>query len=132
MSIQKHAVLSVIALLAWVVFYLIGIPSNYFLDWNLAEKTLLSLVAAFAIVPLLGFFVILFVGGDYFKVSLWFSFYASVLVFVMDYIVVGLVQGHGMGFLLTHWPLTLGYLYVWVSLPLIGLALRKIVGSRGA
>ena len=126
MNIQKHIILFVITILVWAIFYFMGLPFNYFVDWNLAEKTLLSLVTAFAILPFIGFFVILFLGGDYFKVSIWFAFYASVLIFVMDFIVVGLIEGHGISFLISHWPQTIAYVYVWIPLPLVGIALKKI------
>jgi hypothetical protein len=130
MSIQKHIILFVITILVWAIFYLLGLPSNYFVDWNLAEKILLSLVTAFAIVPFIGFFVILFLGGDYFKISIWFALYASVLIFTMDFIVIGLIKGDGISFLMSHWHLTIAYFYVWISLPLIGIALKKICEKK--
>ena len=125
MNKKRHLILISISFSAWLGYFLLGLPFNYFVDWNVAEKTLLSLISAFAIVPYIAFFVLSFIGADYFKTSIWFSFYASVLVFVLDYIVVGLIQGNGIHFLLSHWPLTLGYFYVWVSIPLVGIALKR-------
>lgn len=130
MNFRRHFILSAITLSAWAGFFLIGLPSDYFVDWSSAEKTLLSLVTAFAVVPCIAFFVLLFLGGDYFKTSIWFAFYASVLVGVLDFIVVGIIQGSGILFLTSHWPQTLGYLYVWISIPLVGTSLNRIAKAR--
>ena len=64
--------------------------------------------------------------------SIWFAFYASVLIFVMDFIVVGLIKGHGISFSISHWPQTIAYVYVWIPLPLVGIALKKICGKNNS
>ncbi len=69
--------------------------------------------------------MVVFFGDDYFKTSLWVAFYCSVELFILDYLVVGLIEGEGIGFLISHWILTIGYVEVWVIMPLIGLALKK-------
>ena len=126
MSIRRHFILLGITFFAWAMYYLLGLPFNYFVDWNVAEKTLLSLISAFAIIPYLAFFVLFFLGSDYLKTSIWFAFYASVLVYILDFIVVGLIEGNGIHFVISHWPQTLGYLYVWISIPLVGSVLERI------
>ena len=126
MTTRKHFILSIITLFAWGLFYLIGSPSNYFVDWDLANKILLSLITMFAIVPFIAFFVLLFIGADYLKTSFWFAFYASFLVAVFDFITIGLLANEGTNFLFSHWPQTIGYFYVWVSIPLVGVALERI------
>ena len=130
MNIKRHFILFTITLSAWAGFFLLGLPFNYFVDWNLAEKTLLSLITAFAIVPYISFFVLLFLGGDYFKTSIWFAFYASVLIGVLDFIVLGMIQGNGIYFVISHWHLTLGYLYVWISIPLVGASIKRITKEQ--
>jgi Na+/melibiose symporter-like transporter len=126
MNLRKHLILLIVTFFCWTGFYLLGLPFNYFVDWNLAEKILLSLVTAFAIVPYIAFFTLLFLGKAYFKTSIWFAFYASVLIFILDFIVIGLVEGIGIHFVISHWVLTLGYFYVWISIPLVGFALKKL------
>ena len=126
MNLRKHLILIAVTLSAWAGFFLLGLPFDYFVDWSLAEKILLTLVTAFAVVPYIALFVLLFLGDDYFKTSIWFAFYASVLVAALDFIVVGIIQGSGIHFLISHWPQTLGYLYVWVSIPLVGASLNRI------
>ena len=125
MTFKKHIVLLVLTFLVWLGFYLLGIPFNYFTDWNLAELILLCLITAFGFLPVIGAFVLIFMNGHYVKTSLWFAFYGSVPLFFYDLILVGIIGGEGFHFLESHWPLTFGYLYVWIILPLTGLALQK-------
>jgi len=51
MTIQRHSALIGVSITAWLAFYLLGLPSNYFVDRDTAEKILLSLITLFAIVP---------------------------------------------------------------------------------
>ena len=130
MNLRNHLILFLVTFFAWTGFYLLGLPFNYFVNWNIAEKILLSLVTAFAVVPYIALFTLLFIGNDYLKTSVWFAFYASVLIFVLDFIVVGLIEGIGIHFVKSHWVQTLGYFYVCVSIPLVGFALNKITEFR--
>ncbi|NNF97876.1 MAG: hypothetical protein HKM93_00715 [Desulfobacteraceae bacterium] len=125
MNIKKHLVLITVVCVAWAVFYLIGLSSDYFLTWTTAEQMLITWMGFFSILPFFCFFVVVFLGGDYFKTSLWFAFYASVELFAFDYVVVGLIEGQGLGFLMSHWYLTIGYFEAWIVMPLVGSALMK-------
>ena len=127
MNLQKHLILIFVTLFAWLVYYLLGLPFNYFLDWSVADRILISLVTAFSVLPFITLFTLLFLGEDYFKTSIWFSFYASVLIFILDFIVVGIIERHGIHFVTSHWVQTLGYFYVWISIPLTGFAMKKIM-----
>jgi hypothetical protein len=125
MTLQKHIILLSFTFLAWLGFYLLGIPSNYYTEWPLSELILLSLFTMFGFLPVVGALVLIFMDDDYVKTSLWFAFYASVPLFVYDLIAVGVIGGEGFHFLVTHWYISLAYLYVWLILPLVGLALQK-------
>ena len=133
MGIKRHMALLSVCLAAWAFFYIVGLPSDYFLKWRLAEQTLLSLITFFAIVPALGVTLILFLGEDYVKTSLWFAFYASVPLFLLDYMMEGIIKGEGLHFLISHWYLGIAYIYVWIELPIIGLAIRRLatLSQRG-
>ena len=130
MTPKKHLILLAFTFLAWLGFYLLGIPSNYFTDWNLAELILLCLITMFGFLPVVRAFVLIFMDGNYVKTSLWFAFYASVPLFFYDLIVVGIIGGEGFHFLVSHWPVTFGYLCVWIILPLVGLALQKFSSQQ--
>lgn len=126
MNIRNHAILLLVGILAWSFFYLIGLPSDYFTEWSLADQILISLITFFAVVPVVGFLVLLFLGGDYVKIALWAAFYVSVPLFVLDYVVVGVFKGEGFHFVISHWYISIAYLYVWIELPIIGLALKRL------
>ncbi len=129
MNLKKHLIMITVAFLGWFAFYLIGLPSDYFLNWSTAEKILITWMGFFAIFPLFCFFMVIFIGGDYFKISLWFALYASVGIFILDFLVVGLIGGKGFSFLITHWYLTIGYIEAFVVIPLMGLALKKFISK---
>ena len=126
MNLKKHMILITVVFLAWAAFYLFGLSSDYFLSWSTAEKILITWMAFFAILPLICFFVVIFLDGDYFRTSLWLALYASFGVFILDYLVVGLIEGEGFSFLITHWYLTIAYIEALVVMPLVGLALKKL------
>lgn len=125
MIIKNHFIMILIAFAGWLIFYLIGLPSNYYLDWSNAEKILLLFIGFFAIFPFITFMVIILLDGDYFLLSIWLAFYASVSAFILDLILVGFIQGKGFGFLLSHWVLTIGYIETIIIVPLIGYTLKK-------
>jgi hypothetical protein len=118
--------MGLIAFSAWLGFYLLGLPSNYFTEWDLDKQILLSLLTAFAVVPSVGGVALVLMGGDYVRTSCWFAFYASVPLFIYDFVLEGLIGGEGLGFLVSHWYLTIAYLYVWIVLPVIGRALAEL------
>jgi hypothetical protein len=123
---KKHLVLAGVPLSGWLFFYLIGIPSNYFSDWSFTEQILLSLITFFAAVPLIGFLTLLFIGDDYIKNALWLAFYGSFLLFLLDYIITGIIQGKGINFLFSHWYLSIAYIYVWPVAIIIAMTLNKL------
>lgn len=125
MNIKKHLILIAVAFLGWAAFYLIGLSSDYFLNWSTAEKILITWMGFFSILPLICFLLVVFLSGDYFKNSLWVAFYISVGPFILDYLVVGIIEGKGISFLISHWYLTIGYLEALFIMPLVGLALKK-------
>lgn len=131
MKIKDHVILAFIAVVAWVLFYILGIPSNYYQDWNFAELVLLSLITLFGFVPFISAVVIILMNGDYVKTGLWFAFYGSVLLALLDFLVCGLIQGRGVSVFVSHWYVTAGYAYVWIEGPLVGYILKKFRNAAG-
>ncbi len=129
MNVTKHITLFLIGFILWALIFILGYPSHYFLEWKTEEKIIISIVAFFAILPFVGSLVIIFFKGNYAKTALWLAFYFSVPVALFDYITVGIIQGNGLHYLKTHWYLTIAYFYVWINLPLVGLALRELRGK---
>ncbi|MBN2039669.1 MAG: hypothetical protein JW864_06485 [Spirochaetes bacterium] len=125
MKIKNHFIMLLLAGVAWGAFYLTGLLSNYFTDWSAGEKMLITWIAFFSILPFICIMVNIFLEGDHVKKSIWLAFYASVCLFVFDFIVVGLIEGKGIGFLISHWYLTAGYIEAWAVMPLTGYAMKK-------
>ncbi|MCP4221587.1 MAG: hypothetical protein GY765_43585 [bacterium] len=125
MKKHHHIILTIVMLSTWAVFYLAGISSNYYMDWSATSLILLTFLGAFAIVPFIGGVTLVLLPGLYLRNSIWVAFYASLIPFVMDFVLVGLIGGKGFAFLFSHWFLSLAYIYVWIVLPLIGLSLQS-------
>ena len=64
MTYQKHIILWAFTFLAWLGFYLVGLPSNYYTKWSLAEIILLSLFTMFGFLPVVGALVLIFMDDD--------------------------------------------------------------------
>ncbi len=92
MNRKNHFILGLIPFCAWLIFYLLGIPSNYYQEWSTAGQVLLSLVTIFGVVPLLTFTTMILIGHDYIKIGLWLAFYASIPLAIIDFIVGGIIQ----------------------------------------
>ncbi|MCD4742252.1 MAG: hypothetical protein K8R67_07225 [Desulfobacteraceae bacterium] len=127
MNTKKHFVLFTIAVSAWLLFYLIGYPFNYFLDWKLESQILLTLLTVFAILPLIGTIFLIYFPGNYIKSMVWLAFYGSVPLFILDLLFIGFLRNEGLHYLYTHWYLTAGYIYVWIVFPIIGYSFKKLI-----
>ena len=103
MTARKHLTMWLVTFGAWLGFYLIGIPSNYYTEWNQAELVLLSLAGVFAVVPAIGAVVLVCLGGDYIRMSFWLAFYASTPLFIYDFVLEGIIGGEGFQYLISHW-----------------------------
>lgn len=130
MRVRLHLIIFGTTFVMWLLFYILGSPFNYFLDFNNHEILNLMFITFFAVVPFITVFMLSIFGKDYVKESFWVAFYASVPLFVYDYIMVGVVQGEGLNFLRTHWFLTAGYFLVWIFIPAIGLTMSKLTSSK--
>lgn len=123
---KKHIVLGLFTFFGWLFFYLMGLPFDYFVNTSALYKILILWLTMFSVFPVLTFILLSFLDGDHFHNSLWFSLYASFGIFLLDFIVVGIAQRNGLGYLKTHWLQTAGYIEALIIIPLIGLAIKKI------
>ena len=125
MKRNHHILVALVMLFIWGLFYTAGIPSNYYMTWDTTSLILLTFLAVFAIVPFVGGVTLVLLPGPFLRNSLWIAFYASVIPLLMDFFLVGIISGKGFAFFISHWFLTLGYIYVWLIIPLVGLSLQK-------
>jgi hypothetical protein len=126
MKIRYHLLLAAISITLWFIYVLIGLPYNYFQDLGQSEILLLLLISFFGVIPLLAVVVLSLIKVTFLKASVWFAFYASLPLFLLDFFFVGIMKGEGFHFLVSHWYLTLGYFAVWIELPLIGKTLEQL------
>ena len=126
MKARQHFLLAVISILLWAGFYILGLQNNYFQDFSSESLLVLLFSSLLGVIPVIAIVVLAFIKVPFFKASVWFAFYGSLPLFILDYIFVGIIKGEGLHFLVSHWYLTLGYFAVWIELPLIGKSLEKL------
>lgn len=126
MKIRHHLILAAISIALWLLFYLFGLSSNYYQDFNNREILMVLLITFFAIIPFIAIIVLTFIKRPFLRTSVWFAFYSSVLLFILDYIFAGVLKDEGFHFLVSHWYLTVGYFGVWIELPIIGKTLEQL------
>lgn len=126
MKTRHHLSLAAICIVLWLLFYLVGLPYNYFQEFNTIDMLQLLLITFFSVIPFIVVITLSFIKRPFFSTSVWFAFYASLPVFILDYIFVGIIAGEGLNFLFSHWYLTLGYIAVWIEIPIIGKTLEQL------
>ena len=119
MRLRKHAHLLIIVTIAWILFVIIGYP-----DYYQQYSTELMIVFDLIILPPIWYVVYRSAKrtkpGRGFTISLWWSFYISVPLFIYDLIYCGIYLGHGMSFILMYWYLSVYYIIPWLLFPITG------------
>jgi hypothetical protein len=120
MPVPKHLRLLIIVTLAWLIFWLAGLP-DYYRQYSHRFMVLFDA----AILPPL-WLVVYFTAkkarkGIGLAVSLWLSFYITVPLFIYDFIYCGIHLGYGISFLWEYWYLTVYYILPWLIFPVTGL-----------
>jgi hypothetical protein len=120
MPVPKHLRLLIIVTLAWLIFWLAGLPDYY----RQYSHRFMVLFDAAILSPL--WLVVYFTAkkarkGIGLAVSLWLSFYITVPLFIYDLIYCGIYLGYGISFLWEYWYLTVYYILPWLIFPVTGL-----------
>ncbi len=126
MKVKQHIILFSIALVVWIGFYALGLPSEYYTKWRTAEKILLTIVTFFGVLPFIAASVLILMKEDYIKVSIWFAFYASIVIMILDVFTEKVIFGIEGNYFLIYWPQTLAYIYAWIIIPFVGLLLKRL------
>ncbi|MFQ5652448.1 MAG: hypothetical protein ACE5IY_21155 [bacterium] len=125
---SKHVTTFMITFVIWLVFFLFGLPSDYYQTWTYSAQVWLSVFAFSLLLPLTYLVLDKVWKENYLKNSLWLAFYGSVPLTIYDYVYVGLMQGAGHSYIFSHWYLSIFYLIVWVEIPFVGWLMdRRIV-----
>lgn len=127
-----HGVGAALGVFGWLGFYLAGLPDYY---QQYSDATMGLLIAA-ALVPMVpgAFFGLRYLRGDrrrshaYFGVVL--AGYLALAPALLDWVYLGLGEGHGLSFLTTYWYLTVLYVLPAPFLIGAGLALDRVRPQR--
>jgi hypothetical protein len=111
--------LLLIVTIAWFLFLLIGYPDYY-------QQYSTEFMIAFDLIILLPIWYIVYRSAKRTKpgraliISIWWSFYISVPLFIYDLVYCGIYLGHGWNFLLVYWYLSVYYIVPWLFFPITG------------
>lgn len=124
MSLKNHIKLLAMVTVAWVLFWVAGLP-----DYYQQYATVTMVVFDLAILPPIWLIIYRSVQkarpGRAVAVSWWWAFYIAFLLFLYDLLYVGLFLGHGMSFLWKYWYLTVYYVLPWLVFPPTGRLIEK-------
>lgn len=119
MRLRKHLSLLGIVSIAWILFWIAGLP-NYYQQYSTKFMIILEII----ILPPIWYIVYRSSSrtkpGRGFIISIWWSFYITVPLFFYDFFYCGMYLGHGLYFLVTYWYLTVYYILPWLLFPLTG------------
>lgn len=129
MRTGHHLYLFYLATTFWALFYLGGLPSNYYQDWPWPLSLVVILV-----LPSMGFLVLvrqlsrgLLACLEPRRVALWAALYMTLPLLVYDLIYLGWHERRGLHFVVTHWYLSAFYVIPW----LLALVAPNRLNSRG-
>jgi len=122
---RNHIVTILVTFSAWFGALLVGLPTDYFLQCSFNEQLLISVLTIPFTMILSYFLLVYFWKENWIKSSLWIAFYASGPLYIYDYIYLGVIQNLGHSWYLDYWFLTIGYFWVWLVIPIVGLSLQS-------
>jgi hypothetical protein len=124
MRLGRHFRLFIIVTIAWLLFWIAGLPDYY---KQYSDRFMAFFDAA--ILPPLWLVVYLSAKkatkGKALSASLWLAFYITVPLFIYDLIYCGIHLGYGINFLWKYWYLSVYYVLPWLIFPVIGLLVDR-------
>ncbi len=127
MNRRAHLRLLLVATIAWAAFWMAGLPSYY----QQYSQTVMIWFDTLVLIPLSAVFLVVLSRAPRNRrttLSLWIAFYFTVPLAIYDWIYCGLFLGHGLGFLLRYWYLSVYYVVPWPLLP----CMAAVLNRRGA
>ena len=124
MNLKTHFRIFNIATVVWLLFFIAGMP-NYYLQYS---NTSLILFVVLLIIPFSGIIFFVFKPikrNKRIKISIWYSFYFTIPLFLYDSVYCGIYLEYGYKFILTFWFLSIYYIIPWVLFPIIALILNQ-------
>jgi hypothetical protein len=121
---EKHLRILGIVSIAWILFLIVGYPDYY-------QQYSTEFMIVFDVVILPPIWYVVYKSAKRAKpgkgliISLWWSFYITVPLFIYDLLYCGLFLGHGLNFLTLYWYLTVYYIIPWLFFPITGYIIDK-------
>ena len=126
MNLKQHLTMIIICFAAWFIFLLLGIPSNYYLDYSASIKVLIIICTFLFFIPAVAILLFrTFKNTNLLTASLYFSVYVTLGIFILDYLYCGIYLGYGLGFVKSHWTQSVFYILPWFEVPIIGYIMEK-------
>jgi hypothetical protein len=132
MRAVQHWHLFCLATTWWTLFFILGLPSDYF------QTTPIWLIILFGeIAPAIALCYFVWrrcsrtqSRAETWQRAAWIAFYMTVPLFIYDYLYLAIHQSRGWSFLLSHWYLTAFYVIPWVLSPIIVAWQLALPGGR--
>jgi hypothetical protein len=124
MTLQGHVRLLLAATIAWVLFWVVGLPDYY----QQYSTTFMVWFDTIALVPLSAAFVYVLGRASRpgrIRLALWMAFYFTVPIAIYDWLYCGVLLGQGPGFVWRYWYLSVYYVIPWPLLPALASALNR-------
>jgi hypothetical protein len=124
MKVRKHIRLLIFVTLAWLLFWIAGLPDYY-------QQYFIKFMVIFDLAILSPIWFIIYRSAKHskpgcgLKVCLWWSFYISFPLFIYDTIYCGFYLGHSISFLTKYWYITVYYILPWLIFPITGWLVDK-------
>ena len=110
---------------AWLLFWLAGLP-DYYRQYAWETMLVFDLVILVPICVIIHRSLCRAPVGTRKAHAIWWAFYISIPLFVYDALYCGIYLGHGPAFLIQYWYITVYYLLPWLIFPALG----RRVGNR--
>lgn len=124
-SVTRHISLFTMATTMWTMFLLGGLSSDYYADWPFwAQSALIVLLPTIILIVIVHFRTRRMTRREALVAACWTAFYFTAPYLVYDWVYLGLHQGRGASFLVSHWYLTMFYLVPWLTLPWVAFGRR--------
>ena len=124
MKLKTHFRIFTIATIVWLFFFIAGMP-DYYLQYS--NRSLIWFVVLL-IIPFS--IIIIFVFKPIkknmrIKISIWYSLYFTIPLFIYDSVYCGIYLEYGYMFILKFWFLSIYYIIPWILFPTFALLLNK-------
>ena len=115
MKPRKHLTLFFQASLVWLMFWLAGLPSNYFQDYSAVTMGIASVLISVA--TSLAAIWLLRSGRDETRMSraFWLSVYYTIPFATYDFLYCGWYLGYGSSYISMYWYLSIFYITPWLT-----------------